>query len=78
MAGREMLLLMAMQVSLEPDKDLGTQGDMKRDTTREGGLTDMLTLTIGAEPLEPGHSPAIRESKSNSESFRVQVTLGVG
>ena len=75
-----MLLLLAIQLSFAPDNDLGTHGDMRRDTRREGGVTDMVTLTteVGADPLEPGHSDAIREPNNISESFSVQVTFGVG
>ena len=75
-----MLLLVAMQLSLAPDNDLGTHGDMRRDTRREGGVTDMVTLTTGAgdTPFVPGHWDVIRESSNISESFSVQVTFGVG
>ena len=47
-AGRETLLLEAEQLSRAPARARGTQGDRSRDTTSEGGVTDIEMLQVGA------------------------------
>ena len=47
-AGRETLLLEAEQLSRAPARARGTHGDRSRDTTSEGGVTDIEMLQVGA------------------------------
>ena len=45
-AGRETLLLEAEQLSRAPASARGTHGDRSRDTTSEGGVTDIEMLQV--------------------------------
>ena len=56
---------------------LGIQEDRSRDTTREGGVTDIET-DIRGEEEEGGQVEVVIWSSISSESFSVQVTFGVG
>ena len=60
---------LALQPRLAPARDLGTESEVRLDTRREGGVTDILTPTT---PLSS------RDSRAASESLMVQVTLGMG
>ena len=56
---------------------LGIQEDRSRDTTKEGGVTDIET-DIRGEEEEGGQVEVVIWSSISSESFSVQVTFGVG
>ena len=56
---------------------LGIQEDRRRDTTKEGGVTD-IEMDIMGEDGEEGQVEVVIWSSFSSESFRVQVTFGVG
>ena len=89
-----MLLLLAMQLNLAPARllhghetrsiffvkkpHLGIQEDRRRDTTSEGGVTDIETDIKGELEDEEGQLVVVILSSISSESFRVQVTFGVG
>ena len=70
-------MLLAMQLSFAWVKFLGMHGDWSLDTTKDGGVIDIVTDIIGVS-LELGHMELVRELRSISESLRVQVTFGVG
>ena len=72
-----MLLFEAWQPSLTPARTRGTQSEVRVDTTRAGGLTDILT-DITEPVMEPGQSRPRRDSRGATESLMVQVTLGTG
>ena len=77
MTGAEILLLEAWQPSFTPARRRGRQSELRLETTREGGLTDILT-DITMPGLEPGHSRPRSDSRGATESLMVQVTLGTG
>ena len=56
LTGAEILLLEAWQPSLTPASRRGRQSEVRVETTREGGLTDILT-DMTQPGLEPGHPP---------------------
>ena len=77
MTGGERLLLEAWQPSLTPARRRGRQSEVRVETTRAGGVTDILT-DITEPGLEPGHCRPSRDSRGATESLMVQVTLGTG
>ena len=72
-----MLLFEAWQPNLTPARRRGTQSEVRVETTRAGGLTDILT-DITEPLLEPGQSRPSRDSRGATESLMVQVTFGTG
>ena len=72
-----MLLLEALQPSLAPARDRGMQEEVRVDTRREGGVTDMVVPRTWPPP-DPGHSRPRRDDTAVWESLMVHVMLGEG